>query len=288
MRNRRFAVAGLVLIMLLVLGGAVVRIVHQSLVFQPQQFQTPPDRYARLVGANVVRFKAGDGTVLSGLFFPARSNQSPLIIFLYGNADTCANETQRLQWLSRSLGYSSVCFDYRGYGFSEGTPDAARIRTDVLSLYDFVVSRLDAKHRAPYVYGWSLGTQFAVHIAANRPVCGLILQAPAASATEEVAYQGTQMLGKWASIVRPVPDDNVAQLFQGRAEIASVRAPLLVIHGTADKVVPLEQGREVFQAAASRRKRFVAVPGAHHNDLEYFASPAGPAIAQFLDTAIGT
>lgn len=280
----RVAAIPLALALLLVGVVLVARNVHQSMVFAPQHLEGSIDGYARRTGARVIRVAATDGTQLSGLLFENTERTGPYIIFLYGNADLCANETPRLQWLSQSLGYSSVCFDYRGYGLNSGTPDSARIRADVISIYDYVRDRLDKRHREPYVYGWSLGTQFAIHVAATRKVRGLIFQAPVASAREEVAFQGTQVLGSWASIVRPRPDANVERLFQGKVEIASVRAPLLVLHGTADQVVPLAQGREVFDAAASSEKRFVAVAGADHNDLMYYAPPGGPAIERFLRT----
>jgi fermentation-respiration switch protein FrsA (DUF1100 family) len=57
---------------------------------------------------------------------------------------------------------------------------------------------------------------------------------------------------------------------------------LLIIHGERDDVVPIEQGREIYAASPARQKRFVMVPGAHHNDLHFREAPASDAVADFL------
>lgn len=74
------------------------------------------------------------------------------------------------------------------------------------------------------------------------------------------------------------------QIYQGAAEIQKVTCPLLVVHGEKDDVVPIEQGREIFAAAATpvSNKRFLLVPAVRHNNLPFTKPPASDAVAAFL------
>ncbi len=83
--------------------------------------------------------------------------------------------------------------------------------------------------------------------------------------------------------LRPVPTRSLRIALDEAREIARVTVPLIVLHGDADTLVPISQGRAVEHAAGSRDKRFVVVPGARHNDVFYANTPpAGDAIASFL------
>ena len=82
--------------------------------------------------------------------------------------------------------------------------------------------------------------------------------------------------------LRPVPSRSVRIALDEAREITQVHAPLLVLHGDADDLIPIAQGYAVERAAASRDKRFVVVHGARHNDVFYAGTPAGDAIAAFV------
>lgn len=268
----------------LVLAALFSKTVGQDQVLRAQHINSYTyEQVVRLTHARPLTYVARGGATLRGLLFPAANPRAPYVLFFYGNADLAAYESDRLTWLRR-LGYNAMCFDYRGYGFSDGVPDAARIRQDSVDLYDDLVRNIELSHAPAFVYGWSLGTQMAIHVAAQRKVRALVLQAPAASAQEEIDWLGAHQLGVTGRIVKLVPSGDVRTLFQGSREIASVHAPLIVIHGADDATVPAAQGREVFAAAAATDKRFVEVPRAGHSDLKFDRPPAGPALAEFLRT----
>ena len=134
-------------------------------------------------------------------------------------------------------------------------------------------------------YGWSVGTQFAIHLAKERTLAGLILQAPPASAEEMARWSSHHDVPRLAhGMFHITMDDKVRAVYQGVAEIKTVNAPLLVIHGEKDDFVPIEQGREVFEASPARDKHFVMCPEVHHNDLLVTKTPAGDAVATFLSS----
>lgn len=264
------------------LAMAVTIGIHIADVFAPPKKPPLADWSSAAGRVTKVELAGADGVKLRGWLIPAARNDAPYVIFFYGSNEDAAIERNRLDWLA-SLGVNAICVDYRGYGFSDGTPGAATIRDDALRLFDHVRSSVAPQGARVLVYGWSVGTQLALHVAANRPVAGIILQAPPASADAmDAASRQTDVpaIVRWA--VRLKSDDDVRLIYQGAAEAKAVTAPLLIVQGTADRTVPPAQARAVLEAARSSEKRLVLVGGADHNTLRFREPPAATAVAAFL------
>ncbi len=207
----------------------------------------------------------------------------PVIVFFNGNAMTVYGAEALYEHMAR-LGAEVVVYDYRGYGFSEGTADVEAFRRDALSIFDKVVREYPG--RRVVVYGYSLGTAMATHVAAERTVGGLVLAAAFASAAEELPVFARRMGLSAEEIAALTPDEGARLAFD---EVAMVReagernagAPLLMLHGRDDTLVPMEQGREVFQASPVKQKKFVEIPGADHRGT-VFAEGAFRALGVFL------
>lgn len=244
-----------------------------------------------------VEFTAKDGSHIRGWLYRAKPADSsdvaanaPTVLFFYGSNEDLVHEQARLAWLSESIHVNAICFDYPGYGFSTGQISVKATRDIALEEYDFISDHVASRGSAgaaaipPIVaYGWSIGTGLAVHVAAERHVAGLILQAPPASADEMAAWSSQHDVPRLARGIAKVSiDPAVSPIYENVHEIARVASPLLVVQGTEDDVVPIAQGREVFSASPAKRKRFVEVPGAHHNDIRVGHPPAGDAVATFL------
>ena len=282
MRARRFvrwfacAFAALAVVAVLALAvGAPVPVGDAQLLFPPPR--SPLAAWNR-PGVETFSVRAADGTVLRGWVLPGKRG-APWVLIDYGNASTMENMWPLATWFARGLGYTTVMWDYRGYEFSEGHIDALASRDDALRVYDAVRARSNG---APFVYGLSYGTTLAVHMAASRPVRALVLHAPPSDATT-AAFAVRDRFVPWpVNRLRPVPTRSLRMALDEAHEIARVRTPLIVLHGDADTLIPISQGRAVERAAGSRDKRFVVVPGARHNDVFYANTPAGNAIAAFL------
>ncbi|QYE37028.1 lysophospholipase (plasmid) [Polymorphobacter sp. PAMC 29334] len=204
------------------------------------------------------------------------------MLFFYGSNEDALIEQNRLVWLS-SLGVNAVCFDYRGYGFSDGQIGAAAIRDDALRMFDAVKATVAPAGSSVMVYGWSVGTQLALHVAANRPVSGVILQAPPASAdaTDKASRTAdVPSIVRWAVALKS--DADVRSIYQGAVEAKAVSAPLLIIEGKRDTTVPPAQAQAVFDASPSTEKRIVFVDGADHNTLKFREPPASSEVVAFL------
>jgi len=219
--------------------------------------RTPVSQWHDATGRSAVSAKL-DSAALRGFRYQGRDVNAPTILFFNGNGMT-ADQADGLYRSIAALGPSVVVYDYRGYGFSSGQPDLMTFRQDGLSLYDQTANA--APNHRVVVYGFSMGTAIASYIATQRPVTALILAAPIASAEEEFPVFA-KLMGYPPG---QRPDANAGQVFGEAKMAAQTKAPLLVLHGNADELVPIEQGREVFAASAAPIKKFVMLPGVGHN-----------------------
>ncbi|GEM_PF-1923122 len=227
-----------------------------------------------------------DGIQLRGWLYKTDRRGAPYVLFFYGNNDDMSHEEYRLSWLRDTFHINAICFDYPGYGFSGGSVNIAALQSTALQEFDFTRSHVIPSTATPiFSYGWSIGAGVAIHVAAERKTAGLILQAPPASSQEMTKWVSERYIPQSVrGFVKLEAEPAVKQLFDNAAAIHTVAAPLLIIQGELDDVVPLGQGREVLDASPATRKRFVMVPGAHHNDLNFAEPPASVAVREFLRT----
>jgi fermentation-respiration switch protein FrsA (DUF1100 family) len=124
------------------------------------------------------------------------------------------------------------------------------------------------------IYGESLGSGVAVPLAAQRKVAGLILEAPFTSIAEVAQYHYSFIPA--SALVR--------DRFDSRARIGNVRAPVLVLHGERDRVVPVRFGRALFDAAPEPKELWIAREAGHENLVRYGAFEA---VLGFLQRWVG-
>ena len=171
------------------------------------------------------------------------------VLYCHGNAEDLTTSYDYLKMIADD-GITAAVVDYEGYGLSSGKPTEAGCYRNVHRLYDWLMTERGFAPTNIVVLGFSIGTGPAVELAATRPVGGLILEEPYLSAP------------RIRTRVRLLPQDP----FPNIARIGCVTAPKMIIHGTADTIVPFWQGQALF-AAAPEPKKFVPVPGAGHLDF---------------------
>jgi fermentation-respiration switch protein FrsA (DUF1100 family) len=143
---------------------------------------------------------------------------------------------------------------YRGYSGSTGTPTEAGLREDARAAYAWVAERVEPRHVV--LYGESLGSGVAVRLASERPVGGVILEAP---------YTSTADIAKLTYWFVPV-DLLMRDQFRSIDLIDNINAPLLVLHGERDGLIPIRLGQKLYDTA-TEPKRFVRLPGVSHVDV---------------------
>ncbi len=224
-------------------------------------------------------FTAQDGVQLHGWFVPATQSPARATMLVFnGNA---GNRAYRAEFAHafRPHGLAVLLFDYRGFGGSAGSPDEPGLALDARAARRYLLSRPDVDASRVVYFGESLGAAVAVELAAEHPPAALVLRSPFTSMAD-VGRHHYPFLP-----VRLLLRDRFATIDR----IAQVRAPLLVIAGDADSIVPLAQSRRLYEAA-NPPKDFVVIEGADHNDAALTAGPlvvaATMRLLERLDTPI--
>ena len=179
---------------------------------------------------------------------PPRGDK-PVVLYLHGNGGALAHRADRFRAITAD-GTGLVALSYRGYGGSTGSPTEAGLITDAETAYAFTAARYPADRIV--LWGESLGTGVAIALAAEKPVGRIILQSPFTSTADIGAAR------YWYVPVRLLMKDQ----FHSDLRIGKVTAPVLVMHGDADRVVPIafrraplrdDQGAEEVRAVSGRR-----------------------------------
>lgn len=205
-----------------------------------------------------VEFASGDGTLLHGWFIPARG-RDPVgtIVFSHGNAGSVGHHLGFVMWLVEA-GYHVLMFDYRGFGKSGGRVGRRGMVDDVKAAFSHVAGRADVDARRLVSYGHSLGGAKSVTALGERPVKGL----------RAVVIDGT--FASYQAMARVIGgrlgESLVTDDLSPGAFVRKLSpVPLLVVHGTLDEVVPVSQGRLLFEAAGQPKTMFEVKSG-HHGD----------------------
>ena len=211
-------------------------------------------------------FEAQDGIRLHGWWHASGESDGsdPVLLWCHGNAGNITNRNENMRMLAER-GMSFFIFDYRGYGKSEGKPSEQGLYSDAEAAYRYVTGELGVPAERVVIFGRSLGSGVATHLALHEPCAGLILES-AFTSVPAMARKVVPVLPLWRFV-----DTEFDNLERG----PRLSVPLLSIHGDADGLVPFEQGKAVYEAAPEP-KDFYTIPGAGHNDTylvggdEYF------------------
>ena len=222
-----------------------------SMTFYPSRYPAGQWEAQAALGAEDVELRSPDGLRLHGWLVPARGETLATVLYLHGNAGNLSDRPAHLEALA-AAGAEVLIVDYRGYGKSEGSPSESNLYEDADAGYDWLIAHGRRPERF-VLYGESLGTAAATDLASRRECGGLVLESPFPSRSAV------------AALVVPLLGPLVARGFETARKIAKVRCPVLVVHGTADGVIPHAMGRAVFDAAPEP-KTFWSVPGARHVD----------------------
>jgi fermentation-respiration switch protein FrsA (DUF1100 family) len=193
----------------------------------------------------------------------------PTLLYFHGNGGSLADRAPRIARFMNE-GWGVYMMTYRGYGGSTGSPTEVANVADARLAYQALV-REGVPPASIIAYGESLGSGIAVRIAAELPVGGIILDAPYTSIVD-VAAQAYPFLP-----VRLLLIDR----YDSTRFIGAIKAPLLILHGAYDGVVPVAMGRELARLAPEP-KRLVVFPNGHHSDLYINGNNAIDAVRSWI------
>ena len=220
------------------------------------QIEPPPP------GVETIELATDDGLRLAAWFVPAadagdRVQPGPAVLVCNGNAGYRAHRLPLAEALAER-GYHVLLFDYRGYAGNPGTPTEDGLRTDARAAARALADRAEVDAGRVAYFGESLGASVCGGLASELPPAALILRSP---------FPSTVEVGRHHYPYLPVVEPLVWDRWPLADQLAhDVRAPLLVVVGEHDEIVPPHLSLRVYEAAASEPKRWVVVAAAHHND----------------------
>lgn len=200
-----------------------------------------------------VRVKTSDGLDLLAWHSPPASSQGLTVVYLHGNAGSLAARAFKVRPLL-DAGHGVLLLSWRGFGDNPGRPTEEGLYRDGRAAIAYLRDRgVRVEHMA--FYGESLGSGVAVQMASETTPAAVILEAPFSSITDVAAAHYPFVP------VRLLLKDR----YDSASKIAAVRAPILILHGTRDAVVPLRFGRRLFDAASEPKRMEVFDAGGHEN-----------------------
>lgn len=244
---------------LIVVSVLLIIIFQRRLIYRPDAKYVDSRMSLQSIGGEFIEIETSDGERLDA-WYKSPAEERPIVIFFHGSADAPHQRAVRfLGLLSAQIGVLAPHF--RGYGKSTGSPSEPGLLLDAEAVYRFCITRHRPEHVV--IWGFSLGSAVAVALASKRKVAALVLESAFTSLTD--------VAKEWVPFfpIRLVLRDQ----FQAENDIKSVTAPILMLHGGADRNVPLALGKRLFDIAAEP-KEFTLFAKGSHDDLDQFGAVA--------------
>lgn len=232
-------------------GGllAALYLMQRTIMYPAPQAERTAPAVAGFAQAQELVLATADGEKAIAWHVPARPGK-PVILFFHGNGEVLAWRVPRFRELVAD-GTGLIALSFRSYAGSTGTPSEAGLIADGEAAYQFAAAHYSPARIVPW--GYSLGSGVAVALAAAHPVGGLILEAPYTSTMDIAAAAFPYLPVRWL----------LRDRYHSDRRIGDVRAPVLVMHGVKDRVIPIRFGERLY-ALANEPKRMVRFPDADH------------------------
>jgi len=246
-----------ILLMLVLAYSALLTFVY----FYQSRLLYFPDTPSRLVDLSPervdlsyesVQLLTSDNIQLDAWFIPAPEARG-VILFCHGNAGNISHRLDSLL-LFHKLGFSSLIFDYRGYGRSQGSPSEAGTYLDVEAAWHYLTRSRDVPASRIVLFGRSLGAAVAAHQAVVTTPEALIIESSFTSVPDMAAELYPFLPTRWLSRYK----------YDVRQQLEKVSCPVLVVHSRDDEIIPFSHGRALF-AAAREPKQFLELQGGHND-----------------------
>jgi uncharacterized protein len=183
------------------------------------------------------------------------SDAGTWVLFLHGNAATIASRVNIARYAGlRKLGVNVMAPEYKGFAGLDGVPTESSLAADARSAYNYLQSSRGIAPSRIVIYGWSLGSAVAVNLASKVGEAAVILEGAPASlvdiGSERYPFFPIRLL--------------MRNPFDSIRKVEGIHAPMLFIHSPEDTVIPIAEGRRLYDAAHTD-KTFVEVRGGHVN-----------------------
>ncbi len=241
---------------LYVLFVTVLFLTQRSLLYHPDQTVPDPEAFD-VPEMTAVRVPTRDGFDLLAWWRAPRNENSPVLAIFHGNAGHIGTRAHKVRdYLD--AGYGVLLLSYRYNAGSAGNPSEANLFEDARAGLSFL-KKQGISESSIAVFGESLGTGVAVAMAATHKVGAVVLEAPYSSMTELAQHHYWYAPSRWL----------VRDRFDSLSRVGDVYAPILILHGEKDTVIPPQFGRRLYEAISGPKEVRFFAEGGHSDLLEY-------------------
>jgi fermentation-respiration switch protein FrsA (DUF1100 family) len=227
---------------------------QRHIIFMPMQSIGEPVQYG-LADFSVSALTSPDGVSVQSWYHKANSG-FPTLLYFHGNGGNLAHRAHYFRLLA-DAGFGVLALDYRGYGKSGGSPSEQGFYMDARTMIQYGLKKLHIHPDRMIVYGESIGTGVAVQMATEFRFAAMVLQSPFRSLLE---------LGQASYPWLPVGLLQIDR-FDSLSKMDRVIAPVLVLHGEKDAIVPFDHGKSMYESVVGE-KQSVFFPDKGHSNLD--------------------
>jgi|CXWL01.1.fsa_nt_gi fermentation-respiration switch protein FrsA (DUF1100 family) len=214
---------------------------------------------------------ADDGVNISAWFVPNSDARATILLF-HGNAGNNGDRVQELRVL-HSLRCNVMIVDYRGFGESEGHPTENGTYMDARAAWDHLTQFRGIPDRSIIIMGESLGGAVAIDLALRHPPAALVVQSTFTRLADIAARHYRFLPVRWL----------LRHRYDSIDKVGRVSCPKLFIHSTGDTLIPIANGKALFDAA-SEPKQFLQTPGEHNEGGFMYSHEYTAKLKEFLDS----
>lgn len=208
---------------------------QRNLLYHPNENNYSEDKIS--VDIENVRIKTSDNIELLGWYHEKNLKDFKTLIFFHGNAGSLENRIHKLNHF-RDMNINFLIIAWRGFSGNNGNPSEQGLYEDGKSAIDWLIKK-GVSEKNLILYGESLGTGVATHLAQNKNFAGVILETPFTSmidaAKKFYPYIPVKLLLK--------------DKFENYKKIKNINSPILIMHGEADQLVPFSMGEKIYEIA---------------------------------------
>ena len=208
---------------------------QRNLLYHPNENNYSEDKIS--VDIEKVKIQTSDNIDLLGWYHEKNLKDYKTLVYFHGNAGSLENRIHKLNHF-QNMNINFLIIAWRGFNGNKGKPSERGLYVDGKSAIDWLIKKgVDEKNLI--LYGESLGTGVATHLAQNKNYVGVILETPF-----------TSMVDAAKNFYPYVPINLLLKdKFENFKKVKNINAPILVMHGEVDKIVPFSMGKKIYEIA---------------------------------------
>ena len=208
---------------------------QRNLLYHPNENNYSGDKIS--VDIEKVKIQTSDNIELLGWYHKKNLKDYKTLVYFHGNAGSLENRIHKLNHF-QDMNINFLIVAWRGFNGNKGKPSERGLYLDGKSTIDWLIKK-GVNEENIILYGESLGTGVAIHLAQNKNYAGVILETPF-----------TSMIDAAKNFYPYIPINLLLKdKFENFKKVKNINIPILIMHGEVDQIVPFSMGKKIYEIA---------------------------------------